>query len=260
MANDARRMPSRENEYRNLILNQRVEAHSPFISKSVWQSCGADTLPFESDTRLFGGLDLSSTNDLTALVLVGKPKDAKAWHVHPTFWLPAEGIHERSRNDRVSYDVWARNGFLHTVPGKSIEYEYVAEYIAGILDRYTVSAIAFDRWMFKQFRPWLLKAGIEERKIEKTFIEAGQGFQWMSPALRETESALLNQRIAHGNHPVLTWNANNAVVISDPAGNRKLAKNRSTGRIDGMVALAMAIGVTATQLEAPEPAYQMFSL
>jgi phage terminase large subunit-like protein len=242
MAEDARRMPSREAEYRNLILNQRVEANSPFVSASLWAMNGGEVAPLEG-VPVFGGLDLSATKDLTALVLIGKVEGV--WHIHPTFWLPGDGLADKARIDRVPYDLWYEQGHLAAAPGKSIEYEYVAEYLRGVFDRYDMQKLAFDRWAWKHLRVWLLKAGFEEDEIEAHFVEFGQGFQSMSPALRELESYLLNGTLAHGNHPVLTMCAANAVVQTDPAGNRKLNKARSAGRIDGMVALAMAMGAAA---------------
>jgi phage terminase large subunit-like protein len=246
MAEDARRMPSREAEYRNLILNQRVEANSPFISLSVWTACGGDTEPLDG-VPVYGGLDLSSVSDLTALVLIGRIN--KLWHVHPTFWLPGEGLANKARADRVPYDQWQTEGHLLTAPGKSIEYEFVAEYLRGVFDRYDIRKIAFDRWGWRHLRPWLLKAGFDEYQLDAHFVEFGQGMQSMSPALRELESYLLNSGLAHGNHPVLTMCAANAVVRLDPAGNRKLDKARSAGRIDGMVALTMAMGAAALNEE-----------
>jgi phage terminase large subunit-like protein len=118
-------------------------------------------------------------------------------------------------------------------------------------------SIAFDRWNFKHLKAWLLKVGFTEEQIEKHFVEFGQGYQSMSPALRDLESDLLTQKIAHGNHPVLTMCAANAVVQTDPAGNRKLNKAKSRGRIDGMVSLAMARAVAATYEPTPEAKYQM---
>jgi phage terminase large subunit-like protein len=240
MAEDARRMPSREAEYRNLVLNQRVEASSPFVSRALWQSCGSDVKPLDG-LPVWGGLDLSAVNDLTALVLIGKIEGV--WNVEPRFWLPSDGLTDKAKHDRVPYDVWRDQGHLLAAPGKSVDYEYVAEYLRGVFDRCDVRKIAFDRWGFKHLRPWLLKAGFGESQIDERFEEFGQGFQSMSPALRDLEGEILNKRIAHGNHPVLTMCAGNAVVQSDPAGNRKLAKHKSAGRIDGMVALTMAMGV-----------------
>ena len=245
-AADAKRMPAREAAFRNLILNQRVDSANPFISRSVWDENGA--LPDDdfAGAEVYAGLDLSSVQDLTALVIVRKRGDG--WDVLPTFWLPQEGLAEKARVDRVPWDLWAEQGLLQTTPGKSIEYEFVAEHLRGIFDHCKVRKLAFDRWGFKFLRTWLERAGFTEAELER-FEEYGQGFQSMSPALRELESLLLAGKLRHGNHPVLTMCAQNATVVKDPAENRKLDKKKSTGRIDGMVALAMALGV-ATQ--APE--------
>lgn len=245
-AADAKRMPSREASYRNLILNQRVEARNPFVSREVWKENGAPPHELDTGAEVFGGLDLSSVSDLTALVLVSKV--GEAWDVHPTFWLPENGLAEKSRNDRVPYDVWAKNEFLLTTPGASIEYEYVAEFLRGVFDRYTVRALAFDRWNMKFLKPWLIRAGFNEEELLR-FKEFGQGFVSMSPAIREFESLLLSRKLRHGNHPVLTMCVNNATVITDPAENRKFIKGKATGRIDGAVALAMAIGVMDAEEE-----------
>lgn len=239
----AKRMPAREAQYRNLILNQRVEASNPFVTRSVWMSCAAEPKPLGRNVTVYGGLDLSSVADLTALVLVGEVDGV--WQVHPTFWLPAEGLAEKSRIDHVPYDLWARHGWLQTTPGKVVSYEYVANYLVKVFDQYNIKKLAFDRWNMKHLKPWLEKAGMSIQFIEEKFVEFGQGTQSMSPALRDLEAALRDQRIAHGNHPVLSMCAACAVVEGKDDANRKLSKNKSTGRIDGMVSLAMAIGVGA---------------
>jgi phage terminase large subunit-like protein len=244
-AQDAKRMPSRESSYRNLILNQRVEARSPFISRAIWQACGA--VPDEWEGRdVYGGLDLSSVSDLTALVLAAG--DSNGWDVHPTFWLPGDGLAEKARNDRVPYDLWQSQGHLQATPGPSIEYEFVAEHLRAVFDRCNVVALAFDRYNMRFLKPWLERVGFTEDELAR-FVEFGQGFASMSPALRELESLLLTLKLRHGDHPVLTMCAANAVTTSDPAGNRKLDKKKATGRIDGMVALAMAVGVMPTAVE-----------
>lgn len=247
MAEDARRMPSREAEYRNLILNQRVDMNAPFVSRRVWADCGAPVVESFDGLPVFGGLDLSEVSDLTALVLVA-PVDG-VWNVKPTFWLPSNGLADKARADRVPYDVWHRDGWLHATPGPTVDYEYVAEHLANLCDRQDVRKIAFDRWNWRHLKPWLAKSGFTEDQLEgesAIFEQMGQGFQSMSPALRDLESALLNQKIAHGGHPVLTMCAANATVQADPAGNRKLSKIKSHGRIDGLVALAMAMSVAGT--------------
>jgi len=235
-AADAKRMPSKESSYRNLILNQRVEAKAPFVTRSVWEANNRKPEEFDGQD-VYGGLDLSSVNDLTALVLVSDHGD-----VWPTFWLPEYGLAEKSRLDRVPYDVWAKQGLLLTTPGKSIEYEYIAEYLRGLFDRCNVRALAFDRYNMKFLKPWLEKAGFTEEELER-FIDFGQGFVSMSPAIRELETRLLSGKLKHGSHPVLSMCAANATIVKDPAENRKFTKQKSTGRIDGMVSLAMAVGV-----------------
>lgn len=252
-ASDAKRMPSAEAGYRNLILNQRVEARSPFITRSIWQENGAEPDGFDSSTEVFGGLDLSSVSDLTALVLTAKQDEG--FGVQCTFWLPESGLVEKARADRVPYDLWHRQGFLNTTPGASIEYEFVAARLREVFDRHNVRAIAFDRYNMRFLRPWLERAGFSPEELER-FVEFGQGFQSMSPALRELESLLLARRLKHGNHPVLTMCAANATVATDPAEQRKFIKGKATGRIDGMVALAMAVGVTPNAPEDSTSVYE----
>lgn len=232
MAEDARRMPSREAEYRNLVLNQRVQAHNPFVSKSVWDSCGDLPADFVGQT-VAAGLDLSARADLTACVLLFERDGVK--HVHPYFWLPEDGLAERSRLDRVPYDVWASQGHIRLTPGGSIDYAWVVADLAEILAGTELSMMCFDRWRIDEFQRELDRAG-----LAWPMDPHGQGFRDMSPALDEMETDLLNRKMRHGMHPVLTMCAANAVVTRDPAGNRKLDKQRANGRIDGLVALAMA--------------------
>jgi phage terminase large subunit-like protein len=254
MAEDARRMPSREAEYRNLVLNQRVDRNMPFVSRSIWQANGGEISDSWAGAEVYAGLDLSSVHDLTAFVPIAWINDA--WEVRPTFWLPADGLREKSRADRVPYDVWAADGQLRTTPGKAVEYEFVAAELFGFYQKHPRLKIAFDRWGMKFLKPWLLKSGFTEEQFEQVFVEFGQGFQSMSPALRDTEAALLGEKVRHGNHPVLTMCAANAVVTTDPAGGRKLNKAKAAGRIDGMVALCMAFGVAPNEAEAA-PTYEL---
>ena len=232
----AQRMPSMENTARNLLLNQRVSIESPFISPDVWKSCGGPVGTPEGP--VFAGLDLSVRIDLTALVLIWREGDV--WHVQPHFWTPEQGLQERSRRDRAPYDVWAKQGYLRTTPGASVDYEHVAHDLAEIFRDLDVQGIAFDRWRIDVLKKELDRAG-----IDLPLVAHGQGFRDMAPALDALEAELLNGRVAHGGHPVLTMCAANAVVTKDPAGSRKLDKARATGRIDGMQALAMAVGLAA---------------
>ena len=138
MAADAKRMPAREAEYKNLVLNQRVEVNNPFISRGVWDACDTPVAPLEG-IEVYGGLDLSATMDLTALVLIGW-RNGK-WHVHPTFWLPSEGLSEKAAADHVPYDLWHSQGHLQVTPGRTVSYEYVAHHLRGQFQRYNIHKI-----------------------------------------------------------------------------------------------------------------------
>jgi phage terminase large subunit-like protein len=246
LAKQAQNMPSAEASFRRLCLNQRVAISQFFVTPDVWKSCGAAVDAEALRTvPVYAGLDLSQVADLTALVLIGKI--GRKWHVLPTCWLPAEGLVEKARADRVPYDQWARNGFLQTTPGRSIAYEYVADHLRSVFDRFNVRKLAFDAWNMNSLKPWLYKAGFSEQFVAERFVEFRQGFKTMSPALRDLEQALREGEIAHGNHPVLAMCFMNATVVTDDAGNRKLSKEKSTGRIDAAVALTMAIGVAPLQ-------------
>lgn len=260
MAADAKRIPSKENSYRNLVLNQRVDFNSPFISRSIWTQNGGAVIDSLAGRVVFGGLDLSEIADLTAFVAVTPVE--KIWNVHPTFWLPGDGLRDKAERDRVPYDIWARQGYIKTPESATIEYEYVAQWLYDLAQSCDLRRVAFDRWNYRHLKPWLAKAGFSETQLDgddAVFVGMGQGFESMSPALRTLESALLNTQLAHANHPVLTMCANNARVVSDPAGNRKLTKLKSHGRIDGMVALMMAMSAAGTFLETKKtaPQYQM---
>lgn len=252
-AAEAKRIPSVENTFRNLVLNQRVSTVSPFMSRSVWESCGAPA-DYLDGLEVYAGLDLSARTDLTALVLIGKRADT--WHVVPHFWTPEKGLIERARRDRQPYDVWHRQGFLRTCPGASVDYEVVARDIAEICEPLNVRAIGFDRWRID-----VLKKEFDAINFTVPLVEHGQGFKDMSPALDECESHFLNGRVQHGMHPVLTMCAAGAVVSRDPAGNRKLDKSKATARIDGLMALVMAFGTSLKLAEDTRtPEYQMFVL
>lgn len=235
-AEQASRMPSAENTFRNLTLNQRVAVLSPFVSRDVWESCGADVAPI--DGPLYAGLDLSARTDLTAFVLAYQW--GQDWHVRPFFWTPEKGLLERAKRDRVPYDVWVQQGFMRTTPGSTVDYEYVAQEICDIIGAGDIRAVAFDRWRIDLFQKELDRMG-----LTLPLVPHGQGYKDMSPALDTLEAELLNGRLRHGGNPVLTMCASNAVVTRSPAGDRKLDKAKANGRIDGMVALAMALAAAA---------------
>jgi phage terminase large subunit-like protein len=237
-AAQAQRVPSMESAFRNLILNQRVAAHSRFIAKAEWDAC--NDLPDVARLRgrpCFGGLDLSAGRDLTALVLVF-PDDNGGFDVLPYFFLPAVGIAEKAEQDRVPYDVWARKGHLTLIPGSTLDPGYVADSMARLATEFKIEGIAYDRWRINDLKRELGLIG-----ADLPLVEYGQGFRDMGPAVDRLERAVAERQLRHGGHPVLNMCAANAVIERDPAGNRKLSKAKAQGRIDGLVALAMALAV-----------------
>jgi phage terminase large subunit-like protein len=244
MAADAQRMPTRESEFRRYVLNQRIELAMPFVPVSVWDACHGSVAPLAELPILFGGLDLSAVDDLTALVLIGR-RDGR-WHTHCWFWLPSEGLADKARADHVPYDMWHQQGHLRVSPGRSVSYEWVAHELRGLFRQYNISKIAFDRWNFKHLKPWLLKAGFTEPMLVERFQEFGQGTQSMSPALRDLEQCLLDRQLVHDN-PILSMNAAHTVIRTDSAGNRAPDKRKATHRIDGVVALLMAMAMASAQ-------------
>ena len=243
-ARQAERMPSAENTFRVLTLNQRRNMVAAFVSLAVWKAGNAR--PDALDGVVYGGLDLSATTDLTALVLTCR-KDG-VLHVKPYFWMPHDTVAEASKRDRAPYDVWVREGLLRTTPGRVIDYAFVARDIGEITAGLNVAKIGFDRWRMDR-----MQGALETAAVELPLEPFGQGYVSMSPALDALEADLLKECVRHGGHPVLTMCAANAVALPDPAGNRKLDKSKATGRIDGMVALAMAEGVEAMHCEFEGP-------
>ena len=235
-AERAERMPSSESPFRNLVLNQRIEMMTPFISRGVWGLNGdaPDDGVFET-APVYVGLDLSAKTDLTAMVMIAY---REKWHVKAYFWTPAKGLRDRAKRDRAPYDVWEQQGLIRAIPGAAVDYEAVARDMAGILQGSNVQAIAFDRWRFD-----LLKKELDEIGADWPLFPFGQGFKDMAPAIDSLEEMLLNEQLAHGGNPVLTMCMANARIEKDAAGNRKMNKAKATGRIDGAVALAMAVGV-----------------
>lgn len=241
-AEKAARMPSFETSFRNLYLNQRVNMIAAFVSPSVWKA--GNGKPEDLDGLVFGGLDLSATTDLTSLVLTCR-KDGLL-HVHPFFWMPRDSVDEASRRDREPYDDWVRDGLILTTPGKVIDYEFVARDIGQICQGLNVAKIGFDPWRMDR-----MKEAMERQGIDLPLEKFAQRFMAMTPALDALEADLLAERVRHGNHPVLRMCASNAVERRDASENRMLDKSKATGRIDGMVALAIAEGVEAMAATTP---------
>lgn len=248
-AERAKRIPSAEAAFRNLYLNQRVDGAAHFITPAVWKHNGGEPdLSLFEDLPVYAGLDLSAKNDLTALVLTCRDGTG-TWHVIPYFWTPKEGLVDRAERDRTPYDVWVKQGYLYTTPGRTVDYGFVAQEIKKLMGRMHIAGLKFDRWRIDDMVRELRGVGVEAYVDGKEeaypdglrMIQHGQGFRDMNPAVEALEDALANGKIRHGMHPVLTMCASNVRVQQDPSGNRKFDKIKSTGRIDGIVALAMAL-------------------
>jgi phage terminase large subunit-like protein len=267
MAKRAKQMPSFESSYRNLNLNQRIDAKSPLIPRAEWIGCrgedGAADIISGEDIIL--GLDLSGKTDLTALIGVssGESDKVKSW-----FWIPKDTLDEHEKRDRVTYALWERQGHIKTTPGKSIQYSFIAQEIAEISKVYNIIGIAFDRYRIDDLRNAMDGIGLNsyiEKKDPKgnpivepsggiRMVPWGQGYASMTGAVEALEGSILDRVLVHDGHPCLTWNISNAMVISDAAGNRKLDKSQVRFRIDGAVALAMAVGLKSRDRKGlPQP-------
>ena len=234
----AKQTPSEENSFRQLRLNQWVKQVVRWMPMDKWDACAFPVDPEELEGRLcYGGLDLSSTSDITAFVLVFPPKedeDDGRYSILPYFWLPEETIPLRVNRDHVLYDVWEREGYFNVTEGNVIHYGFIEKFINDLGQRYNIREIAFDRWGAVQMVQNLEGMGF-------TVVPFGQGFKDMSPPTKELMKLTLEQRIAHGGNPVLRWMMDNIYIRKDPAGNIKADKEKSTEKIDGAVATIMAL-------------------
>ena len=232
----AQETPADENQFRQLRLNQWVKQSVRWMPMDKWDECGGVVDPYALEGRVcYAGLDLSSTSDLTALVLVFPPtSEDEPYIALPFFWLPEETLSLRVRRDHVPYDQWAKRGFIQTTEGNVVHYGFIERFICELGERYDIREIAHDRWNATMMVQTLEDDGF-------TMVPFGQGFKDMSPPTKELMRIVLEHKLCHGGHPVLRWNMDNAYVRTDPAGNLKLDKEKSTEKIDGVVALVMAL-------------------
>ena len=234
--NSAKQNPGEENSFRQLRLNQWVKQAVRWMPMEKWDACAFPVDEDELEGRVcYGGLDLSSTTDITAFVLVFPPQDEDdKYIILPYFWVPEDTLDLRVRRDHVPYDVWERKGYLQTTEGNVVHYGYIEKFIERLGERFNIREIAFDRWGAVQMVQNLEGMGF-------TVVPFGQGFKDMSPPTKELMKLVLEQRISHGGHPVLRWNMDNIFIRTDPAGNIKADKEKSTEKIDGAVATIMAL-------------------
>lgn len=234
--NSAKENPAEENTFRQLRLNQWVKQSVRWMPMDKWDACAFPVDEQALEGRVcYGGLDLSSSTDITAFVLVFPPEDeSEGFTILPHFWIPEDNVNLRVRRDHVPYDMWKKQGYLETTEGNVIHYGYIEQFIDNLGKKYNIREIAFDRWGAVQMVQNLGGLGF-------TVVPFGQGFKDMSPTTKELMKLTLEKKIAHGGHPVLRWMMDNIFIRTDPAGNIKPDKAKSTEKIDGVVATIMAL-------------------
>jgi phage terminase large subunit-like protein len=232
----ARDNPAEENIFRQLRLNQWVKQSTRWMQMEKWDACDFAVDKAELIGReCYGGLDLSSSTDITAFVLIFPPRtEEEKYIILPYFWIPEENMRLRVRRDHVPYDVWEQQGFLKTTEGNVIHYGFIERFIDDLGKKFHIKEIAFDRWGAVQMVQNLEGLGF-------IVVPFGQGFKDMSPPSKELMKLTLEKKLAHGGHPVLRWMIDNIFIRQDPAGNIKPDKEKSTEKIDGTVATVMAL-------------------
>lgn len=232
----AKENPAEENVFRQLRLNQWVKQSTRWMPMDIWDECAFEVNPDELIGReCYAGLDLSSTSDITAFVMVFPPRNSEEkYMILPYFWIPEDNMKLRVRRDHVPYDVWEQRGFLNTTEGNVIHYDFIEKFIDDLGNKYHIKQIAFDRWGATQMVQDLEGMGFE-------VVPFGQGYKDMSPPTKELMKLTFEKKIAHGGHPALRWMLDNVFVRQDPAGNIKMDKQKSTEKIDGAIALVMAL-------------------
>jgi len=232
----AKQNPGEENAFRQLRLNQWVKQSVRWMPMDKWDLCAGKIREEELEGRVcYGGLDLSSTTDITAFSLVFPPRDdEEEYIILPYFWIPEDTLDLRVKRDHVPYDVWQRQGYLQTTEGNVVHYGYIEKFIEELGKKFNIREIAFDRWGAVQMVQNLENMGF-------TVVPFGQGFKDMSPPTKELMKLTLEKKLVHGGHPILRWNMDNVFIKTDPAGNIKADKEKSTEKIDGVIATIMAL-------------------
>jgi phage terminase large subunit-like protein len=243
-ARHAKEVPGREGSFRRLYLNQWVsQQDQPWLPLAAWDACAVERLESPAGRRAFLGLDLSATTDLTALVTLVADGHG-GYDVTADFWCPADLIRERTRRDRVPYDTWVQQGYLHATPGNIISKDVIRARIHALMDELDVAAVAVDPWNARDLTAQLQADGVPAVEVQQTMGN-------LTSATKEVEVLVLSGRLRHDGHPILRWNIGNACVDSDANGNVRPSKRRSVERIDGATALVTAL---ARAMVAPPPA------
>ena len=242
-AREAEQSPSKLNSFLRYRLNVWTTQDVRWLSPDAWAKCGK---PLDKDLEKrtwYAGLDLASTTDLSAFVMVSQADDG-TFDVLPFFWVPQDTAAERTLRDKVDYIGWIRDGFIRATDGNVTDYDVIRRDIVELSQKYNIRQVGIDRWNATQLATQLQGEGLE-------VVGFGQGYGSMSSPSKQLENIVLAEKIRHDSHPVLSWMAANVAVQADHAGNIKPSKAKSTERIDGIVALVMALGIHATATAAP---------
>lgn len=235
--NEALGMPSKQNIVKRLNFCVWTEQADLWMPMDKWDACAGEVDPESLRGRIcYAGLDLSSTTDLSSLVLYFPGVDGGRDAVLPFFWIPGDEIQERERRDHVPYLTWIEQGLLEATPGPTINYDAICHRLDSLVrdSGFLIQEVAFDRWGATKISQDLMDAGFE-------MVQFGQGYASMSAPMKELARLVLSRGFDHGGHPILRWNASNVSAAQDPAGNIKPDKRSSKARIDGIVALIMAL-------------------
>lgn len=243
----AEEIPSYQNTFRRLHLNIWTESATRWLDPVAWEACAGSIAARDlratcAGRRAWAGLDLSSTTDLSAFVIVVPDAEGGGITVVPRFWMPEEAVTKRQKRDRVPYDVWVRQGFLEVTPGNVVDYDVIRARVREDADHFDLAEIAYDRWNATQLVTQLQEEGA-------TMVPIGQGFEGLSAPSKALEALVIGRQLRHGGHPVLAWQAAAVVTREDPAGNLKPDKGKTTERIDGIVALIMALARMMVRVE-----------
>jgi phage terminase large subunit-like protein len=274
--NEAKEMPSQQNIVKRLNFCIWTESHTRWISSDRWNKCNFTVIPEKlKGMTCYSGLDLSSNIDLTALVHVFPPIEVlhsfegnrklygspDKYQIICRFFMPEDNVRDRVHKDKVPYDVWINQGYITTTPGNIIDYKFILNQLKYDQEQFLISELAFDRWGSQKITTDLQdECDFKLEGDEKTLIQFGQGYASMSSPTNEVEKMVLAEELAHSANPVLTWMMSNVVIKQDPAGNKKPDKEKSTEKIDGAVALIMAIARAMMQNIPEESAYKDLSV
>jgi phage terminase large subunit-like protein len=249
-AREAEQSPSKLNSFLRYRLNVWTTQDVRWLSPDAWAKNGKPLAADLEKREWYAGLDLATSYDLSALVMVSQAEDG-TFDVMPFFWVPQQNAAERAQRDKIDYVGWIRDGYIRATDGNVTDYDVIRRDINELAQKYNIRQIAIDRWNATQLSTQLQGDGLQ-------VVGFGQGYGSMSSPSRALENYVLSERLRHANHPVLSWMAANVAVQSDHQGNIKPSKAKSTERIDGIVSLVMALGLHAVATApAPEQSWDL---